>query len=223
MSKFCSECGCEVGENANFCVKCGTPRRDKSGSKPEWQSKREKVLGSPQKRTRSIKMFLWTTALAVFAGWVYFNLPESGNPIIKSSPTIASPVSYSTEAQPMVPVQAIVQDGKIVLPLDLLKEKRFVKFFYGEPESSVPMLAYISGEGKVVTAISVCEPCNSTDFHIKEDKVICNSCGSTWELNTLKAVSGSCGRYPPDAVPNAVANGKIQIDEQVVSQWRRRV
>ena len=209
---------------ASFCTNCGASLTGKTAVKAQWQDKREKVLGKQQNGGKNrVKVLIWTAAIAFLGGWLYLNLPESGNPVIKASPVVTNAVYYAPTAQQMTNIPVKVENGKITISLELLKEKKFVRFMHGDASSGLPLLAYISSEGKIVTAVSMCEPCNSTDFHIKGDKLICNSCGSTWELNTLTAVSGSCGRYPPDAVPNTVAGNEIRIDEQIVARWQRRI
>lgn len=223
MANFCSRCGKPIEQNARFCTSCGAPLMRLSPAKANWQDKRERVLGKQQSGGKN-RATVVLTGLVVIAigGWVFLNLPSSGNPVLKALPVVATPAKYSQTAQQMGVVQASVDKGKIILPLDVVKEKRFVKFTYGDPVSGLPLLAYVSGEGKIVTAVSLCEPCNSTTFHIKGDKIICNTCGSTWELNTLEAVSGSCGKYPPDALPNTIVGNEIQIDERLVARWQRR-
>lgn len=223
MSKFCSECGASLPENANFCTHCGAQVDGKAPEKPQWQDKREKVLGRKSTRKTTIRAIAWVAGIVLLGGWFYSNLPDTGNPVIKASPAVVAPVLYPPYGQQMTLIQPTIVNGKITIQLDTVKEKKFVKFTYGDPQYGIPLLAYISTEGKVVTAISVCEPCNSTSFHIIGDKIVCNACGSTWELNTLEAVSGSCGRYPPDAVPNVVVGNEIQIDEQVAVKWKRRI
>ncbi|MBI3111173.1 MAG: DUF2318 domain-containing protein [Ignavibacteriales bacterium] len=224
MGNFCPECGKPLQGNANFCTGCGTSITGRAPAKVEWQDKRQKVLGGQQGNRKGwARTLLWVAGIAFLGGWLYMNLPESGNPVIKTSPVVVGAAFYSQTAQQMEKVSAKVDNGKIIIPLDILKAKKFIKFLHGDAASGLPMLAYISSEGKIVTAVSMCEPCNSTDFHIKGDKLICNSCGSTWELNTLTAVSGSCGRYPPDAVPNTVAGNEIRIDEQIAARWQRRI
>jgi hypothetical protein len=108
------------------------------------------------------------------------------------------------------------------LPLDVVKEKKFVKFDYAGSNYSTPLLAYLTEDGKAVTAISLCEPCDSKDFHIIGNSLICNSCGTTWDLNNLDAISGSCSKYPPDPIPSKVVGNEIQIDEYAVTSWVRR-
>lgn len=224
MASFCSECGKPTAQDASFCTNCGTSLTGKTPVEAQWQDKREKVLGKQQNGGRnSVKVLIWIVGISFLGGWLYMNLPESGNPVIKASPVVTNAVYYGPTAQQMTNIPLKVENGKIAISLDLLREKKFVRFMYGDASTGIPLLAYISSEGKIVTAVSVCEPCNSTAFHISGDKIICNSCGSTWELNDLQVVSGSCGRYPPDAVPNSVVGDEIRIDEQVVSRWQRRV
>jgi len=155
--------------------------------------------------------------------WISANLPEAGNPILKEAPIVTSPISYSTAGVQMEDISVPVEDGYLILPLEQVKEKKFVRFIYGDPTYGLPLLAYISPEGKIVTAVSMCEPCNSTAFHIKGEDLVCNSCGTTWEAGTMEAISGSCGKYPPDVVPNEVSDGRIRIDERYVSDWNRRI
>lgn len=224
MAQFCSDCGRPIETNAKFCTHCGASLTGKAPAKPNWQEKRERVLGKQQSSDKSrLKTFIIVGVVAAFAVWLYLNLPESGNPIIKVSPIVTEAAQYPQTGQQMAPIAAKVEDGKIIIPLNVVKEKKFVKFSYGDQVNGLPLLAYVSGEGKIVTAVSVCEPCNSTDFHISADMVVCNACGSTWEVNTLEAVSGACGRYPPDAVPNTVVGNEIQIDEKLVARWQRRI
>ena len=223
MGHFCSQCGKTTQQDSNFCTHCGASLAGKAPAKTEWQQKREKVLGKRRRGSNRMKLLLWTVGLSILGGWIYFNSPERGNPIIMALPVVTNAANYGTSAKQMSAIGATVENGTIVLSLELLKEKKFIRFVYGDSSSGLPLLAYISGEGKVVTAVSMCEPCNSTTFHIQGDKIICNSCGTTWELNTLEAVSGSCGRFPPDALPNTVVGNKVHINEQLVARWQRRV
>lgn len=224
MANFCPECGKPTIQGADFCTNCGTSITGRSPAKTQWQDKRQRVLGKQQQGGKSrAKVYLWIIGSVLIGSWVYLNLPERGNPVINASPILTSAVYYGPAGQQMTNIPATVETGKIIIPLDVLREKKFVRFTYGDVPNGLPLLAYISTEGKIVTAVSMCEPCNSTAFHIKGDKLICNSCGSTWELKDLEAVSGSCGRYPPDAMPNAVVGNEIQIDEEFVARWQRRI
>lgn len=224
MTNLCSACGKGIESGTRFCTSCGAPVSENAQWKRNWHDKRERVLGKRQSGDTNRTTLIATGLVVVaIAGWVVLNLPASGNPVLRALPVVATPAQYSRAGQQMAPIQARIENGKVIVPLDEVKGKKFVRFTYGDATSGLPMLAYVSGEGKIVTAVSMCEPCNSTAFHIKGDKIICNSCGSTWELNTLESVSGSCGKYPPDVVPNTIVGKDIQIDEQIVARWQRRV
>lgn len=224
MKNFCSQCGKPIQENADFCTHCGASITGKAPTKPRLVEKRERVLGNGNaNRAKRKRMMFIVAGIGLVGGWIYFNVPKKGNPVIADSPVVTSPAYYGQNAQQMVDVSAKVENGKVIIPVSLVKEKRFVRFMYGDSFAGLPMLAYVTNDGKVVTAVSMCEPCNSTAFHIVGDKIICNSCGTTWELNDLEEVSGSCGRYPPEVIPNTVVGNDIQIDAKAVQQWQRRI
>lgn len=224
MSHFCSQCGKSVPQGADFCTNCGTPLTGKKPARKDLQDKREKIIGqtTPSKK-RWAKRLVIAGIIAAAAGWISINMPDTGNATINAQPTIAEPAKYPPAGQQMFDTPSRTEKGKIIVPLDLVKEREFIAFNYQAPNNVVPLLAYVSGEGKIVTAISMCEPCNSQRFHIQEENIVCNSCGTTWKIDNLEPVSGSCSKYPPDAVPNIVVGNEIQIDEQVVARWQRRI
>jgi len=224
MANFCSQCGKPAIQDADFCTQCGASLTGKNHVRKDWKSKREKVMGTsaPSKKPWTKRLVI-VGLIAVAVGWVYINMPGSGNATIKAQPVVAEPASYSPAGQQMIDTPARVENGKIIVPLDLVIEKKFVAFNYQSPYNVVPLLAYVSGEGKIVTAISMCEPCNSQRFHMKGEDIVCNSCGTTWKIDNLEPVNGSCSKYPPDAVANTVLGNEIQIDERLAAQWQRRI
>ena len=122
----------------------------------------------------------------------------------------------------MTDITAKVENGKISIPLNVVKEKKIVRFEYEANAARIPLLSYITPTGKVVTAVSVCEPCRSTKFHIRDNSIVCNACFAEWDIETLRGIKGGCLNYPPDVIPNKVEKGQILIDEKVVTQWKPR-
>jgi hypothetical protein len=139
-----------------------------------------------------------------------------------SPPRPSDKTEYWAKAVRMTDVSAKVENGNISIPLDVVKEK-IVRFEYEGNGVKIPLLSYVTGGGKIVTAVSVCEPCRSTRFHIREKLIVCNSCYTEWNMETLKGIKGGCLKYPPDVIPNRVENGRILIDENAVTQWKPRV
>jgi uncharacterized membrane protein len=196
----------------------------KMGSESLFQQKKEKVLGLERRKPR------WSTAVLVIVivlltGVAYWLIQRnSGNDsTISSQPRVSGRVDYSGQTVKMTDVQAKVEDGKIVVPVHLLKEKKIVRFEYEGNGLKIPLLAYLTMAGRVITAISMCEPCKSTRFHIKDKSMVCNACYTEWTLETLKGISGGCMNYPPEVIPNTVEKDSILIDEKVVLGWKPRV
>lgn len=121
----------------------------------------------------------------------------------------------------MTEIKASQEGGKIAVPLSDIKKDKLVYFEY-EGSQTVPLLAYIGPSGKVITAISVCEPCKSTRFHIDGENLVCNTCGTVWNLETHQGVTGGCTEFPPQIIPSQVKDGKVLIAEDIVAKWQPR-
>jgi hypothetical protein len=121
----------------------------------------------------------------------------------------------------MTEIKASQEGGKIVVPLSSIKKSKLVYFEY-KGSASIPLLAYVGLSGKVITAISVCEPCKSTRFHIDGENLVCNICGTVWNLETHQGVTGGCTEFPPQIIPNQVKDGKVLIAEDKVAKWQPR-
>jgi len=216
--KACPKCQAKNEESSNFCKKCGSRI---SGS--QFQDKKEKVLGGKKKSSWAIvSLAVGASALGRIAYWIIQGSTAANSKDL-TKPKVSGTVDYTGQKIPMTDVQPSVGNGKISIPLDLVLEKRIVRFEYEANGSKIPLLSYITQTGKVVTAVSMCEPCRSTRFHIKDKTIVCNACGTLWNLETLKGISGGCLNYPPDLLPSTVDKGRIQIDEKVVAQWKPRV
>lgn len=222
MPNFCSQCGKPLMTGADFCNGCGHSATGKAAARPDLHVKKEKVLGGGSKRKRTA-VGIVCAAILIVAVYAYSLLPAPGNKFLRAQPVVAPGARYPVTGQQMSDVPTKVADGKISVPLDLVLARKFVAFSYQDSRTSVPLLAYVSGEGKIVTAVSMCEPCNSQKFHIRGGELVCNSCGTKWKINTMEVISGSCGKYPPDVVPNTVAGNEILIDRETVATWQRRI
>jgi uncharacterized membrane protein len=131
-------------------------------------------------------------------------------------------VDYTGQTIRMTDVVARVENGKISIPLGVVKEKKMVRFEYEGDGMKIPLLAYVTLAGRVVTAISMCEPCRSTRFHIQDKTLVCNACNTEWSLETLKGIRGGCMDYPPEVIPSAVEKDSVLIEEKVVLDWKPR-
>jgi uncharacterized membrane protein len=217
--KACPKCQTKNQDSSNFCKKCGYQL---SGS--SFQDKKEKVLGERKRRHIWIPISLAVLALVlVGVGYWVIDASTGGNPKVSSQPKVSENVNYAGQTIRMTDIQATVEKGKISIPLNVVKEKKMVRFEYENNGLRIPLVAYVTETGRVVTAVSMCEPCRSTRFHINDRKLVCNACATEWNLETLKGIQGGCLNYPPDVVPSSLEGNRIQIDEKTITQWRPRV
>jgi hypothetical protein len=217
--KACPKCQTKNQDSSNFCKKCGFQL-----SGPSFQDKKEKVLGEKKKKPYWVPISLAAVAatLIVVGYWVVQG-NTGANPKVSSQPKVSGKVDYAGQSIRMTDIQARVEKGIISIPLNVVKEKKMVRFEYENNGFRIPLLAYLTPSGKMVTAVSMCEPCRSTRFHIEDKKIVCNACATEWNLETLKGIQGGCLNYPPDVIPSTIEKDQIQIDEKTISQWKPRV
>jgi len=217
--KACPKCQARNQDSDRFCKKCGS-----SLSNSTFQDKKEKVLGEKKRKSSWIPISLAIVAILLGGiGYWIIQGESTANPGISSQPQVSGKVDYAGQKIQMADIQAKVGKGKISIPLSEVIEKRMVRFEYEGKGIKIPLLSYITQSGKVVTAVSMCEPCRSSRFHIQDKTLVCNACYTMWNLETLKGIKGGCLNYPPDVIPSTVENGRIKIDEKVVTQWKPRV
>ncbi len=65
--------------------------------------------------------------------------------------------------------------------------------------------------GRVITGISMCEPCKSTRFRIKDRTLVCNACDWEWQMEPHKGIKGGYMNYPPKIIPNTVENDRRSL------------
>jgi len=187
-----------------------------------FKDKRERVL---DEKKRFPRILLALIIIALLLGGVTFWImgrKTTANPKIASQQKVVERVDYSGQTIPMTDIEAKVENGKISIPLDVVKEKKMVRFEYEGKGVKIPLLAYVTLAGRVVTAISMCEPCRSTRFHIQEKALVCNACNTEWSLETLKGIKGGCMNYPPEVIPSTIEKDRVLIEESVVLGWKPR-
>ena len=89
--------------------------------------------------------------------------------------------------------------------------------------NGLPVLAYVAPSGRLVVASSLCEPCHSYNFHIEGNDLVCNSCFTHWDLNTLKGVSGGCQAYPPQELTTSVQGDSVAVQKSLLESWAPRI
>ncbi len=220
QSKTCHRCGNSLSDRARFCPSCGAqliaPKAEtkhsdlQSTDVPSRSREESPALG------RVVFMVIAVVAL-IGGGIAFFNsLPFHPHPVIEQQPIVAEAVSYGDSRTDMVQIASRVEDGKITISLQDVLDARMVGFDYEGGTAPISLVAFVSPEGRLVTSIAFCEPCNSKRYHAQNNTLICNSCGTTWKMENLEGISGSCQKYPPDPLPSVIVGDEVHIDEQAV-------
>ena len=197
--------------------------RGKSIRPMNGEAKREKLLGQKKKISTWKIIAVILVAAVVPASWLILRGgPQAESKGINGT-QVMERVNYQNQSVSMTKVDVTVQQEAVEVPLDLVKKEKLVSFEYLRPDGRIPLLAYITPAGKLVTAVSVCEPCNSTRFHIEGNQMVCNSCFTRWDLETLKGISGGCLNYPPDTLRHKIQGRKLTIKELDLKNWKPRV
>ncbi len=222
----CQSCGATLKPGAKFCSSCGHETR----TLPERAAKAESTpsLSKSVKPPMSRKAKLVYTAVIVGVFGIFTtvfirHLPGGDHPVIALQPEVAMPSANMGENLAAKPIDVTVAGGKISFSLTTLLQHKMVSFEYVTSSATIPLLAFIAPTGKLITAIRMCEPCNSKTFLIEGTELACGNCETRWKLGNLEGLQGSCQKYPPDPVPSTVEGNRVVIDESVVKKWKMRI
>ncbi|WP_434510551.1 DUF2318 domain-containing protein [Desulfitobacterium sp. AusDCA] len=191
----------------------------------EQNSKRDKFTQSQKKTNKSFLVIAGVAVIFLAVGGFYLLENKSSEMDAKATSTLGQKVTYSpNENLQQTKVSSKIEDGKVtVTSLSDLKEKKFIWTEYKANGKRVPLTAVAEPSGKVVVAVSVCEPCNGETFHISGNKIVCNVCGTTWDLESFKGLSGGCQQYPPEILPYTQNGDNLEVDQAKLDAWKPRV
>lgn len=224
--RFCPNCGTRLKDSATFCSSCGKKIAMES---PDEHPERPSVISSARAKrgmTRKARIVYAALALTLFAVFLLTfarHLPGGENPVIAAQPEVGTGSIQPDQVLKPEPITAKIRNGKISFALSTLLEKRMVGFEYRGSGVTIPLIAFITGDGKLVTAVAICEPCNSHIFRIEGAELACGNCETRWKLNNLEGIQGSCQKYPPAPIPSAVVGNEVQIDERLLKNWKLRI
>lgn len=139
------------------------------------------------------------------------------------TPTNSGSSASSASAVQQTDISPEVAANKITVDEAAVRKAGSTYFEYKKNGKTVPLMAYVGPSGKIITAVSMCEPCKGQKFRIEGDKLICNTCGTIFEIETHKGISGACVDYEPELLQSTIENGKIVIQESAVAGWQPRV
>jgi len=197
-------------------------------------TKREKFDNAgrfPLKKAAIIGVAVLVVAVGAFFGYrLATNTPEVGGPMVQQGGPDYSdgPVAMTVLPNPTV------AGGNLEIPVAEITAKKIVGLLYKRTnpmpagyndiaQNGLPVLAYVAPSGRLVVASSLCEPCHSYEFHIEGNDLVCNSCFTHWDLNTLEGKSGGCKAYPPEELTTVVNGGNVDVPTGALESWTPRI
>ena len=224
----CTTCGNELKSDVLFCPNCGTKVIAHHAPPISLKDALPSAAYVGGKKTMTAKAKAVYTALALFlcVGMAIVfvkSLPGGDHPVIKNQPTVSDPQNYDGVKLTMTPISSRTENGFIIISLSDVMEKKMVGFTYEGKTKTVDLMAYINPQGKLVTSIAMCDPCNSKSFHTESQELVCDNCGTRWNFTNLEGISGTCQKYPPDPIPSEIVAGEIRISQKIVEDWKLRI
>jgi len=192
--------------------------------------KREEVLRSKRRGNLPTAIVLLTVVI-VAAGLFYITASGSksvgaelkGEQRAQNAQSVPPQNSQTTIGPSII---AYTEDGgNIVLSMKEVTSKGYVAFDYKNPKTSktTPMMVYLSPSGRIVVAVRLCEPCQSTRFTLEGRELVCGKCGTRWDAESLKGISGGCPDYPPAEMKSVAEGEKLLIGVTQILNWKPRV
>jgi len=211
----CQQCGSELDQDMRFCPTCGS------------SAHRRQQTDQNIDKSSSLRVKRWVTrgvvaAVVVIGVAVFLNqLLRTYHPVIEAQPVVAMSTMYRDDRTPSTLIEASMEDGSIAIPLKVVQEKKLVRFFDPEKKQDIPMIAYVTPQGKLVTAMSKSEQCGSTDFYLSGNDIHC-ACGSYWNMASMEAYA-CCQKFYPDPFPSRIVGEEVRIDPAVIRNWKSRL
>lgn len=157
-----------------------------------------------------------------FGLYIYYSTAfRDFHPVIDDQPKLDYPSNMPQGRINATLISAFDEVENISINLFSLQQNTIVKFFDPSNNLKLPLIAYLTPRGKIVTAVSVSENCTSQDFYIEGNNIYCSNCPSYWNMESLEAYS-CCQRFYPDPIPSKLIDSKIVIAKNILADWQKR-
>jgi nitrite reductase/ring-hydroxylating ferredoxin subunit len=94
--------------------------------------------------------------------------------------------------------------------LSKIESEGNVHFKVTVQDNNLTFMAYIV-DGNPIVRASICPPCRSQSFTLKNKTLVCDRCATVFDARTGAGISGACVNYPKASVAYNLENGKLTI------------
>lgn len=212
MTKMCQLCGSEIQEGTEACPQCGAKILSDG-------SVEEKAAPLGKGLTRRILQIAIPIVVLIGMYSYYSDAFREYHPVIAKQPEVVS--SDLTGKVSSTIIQARIEGPFMIVSLNDLKEFGVVRFFDPENIQEIPVIAYFTPSGRLVTAMSISEGCRSRDFYLEGENIHCANCPSYWNASSLEAYA-CCQKYYPDPIPSTILGDEVRVELDLVRSWQAR-
>ena len=212
MSKMCQLCGSAIEAEAEACPQCGAKILDQGDT-----DSRTAPVGKGL--TRRILQVAIPIVVLIGMYSYYSDAFREYHPVVAKQPEVSAPDQTGKVSSTIV--QARIEGPFMIVSLKEVQENGVVRFFDPELVQEIPVIAYLTSSGRLVTAMSISEGCRSRDFYIEGENIHCANCPSYWNASSLEAYA-CCQKYYPDPIPSTLLGDEVRIELETVRSWQAR-
>ncbi len=211
MSKECQLCGTQVADGTDTCPQCGAKiiAAEGGGVAPR---ARQGMAGKVLKVAIPV-----VVAIGLYS--YYSDAFREYHPVIGKQPEVSTPDLSRRVNSTMI--SSRIEGPFVIVSLKDVVKHTVVRFTDPGGVQEIPVIAYLTSSGRLVTAMSISEGCRSRDFYLEGEFIHCANCPSYWNASSLEAYA-CCQKYYPDPIPSTILGDEIRIEVDILRSWQAR-
>ena len=134
--------------------------------------------------------------------------------LAKNNDQTNAPLSKATT------VSSTSENGDLVIPIRDITEKATF-YAYEELDTKMEVLAVKAPDGTIRTAFNTCQVCYSSGrgYYVQDgDGLVCQNCGSIFQMDQVEITKGGCNPVPISAGGKDVTGTSITISKDFLLQ-----
>ncbi len=112
-----------------------------------------------------------------------------------------------------------IQADTVAIPVGEIRDNLMTHFRVETSEGSIASMAYVYNDNIYVRS-NICPPCRSIGFSLQGNKLVCDSCGTTFQAENGEGIAGACVNYPKASVQYQTNGDTIELkSNDIVSAY----
>ena len=103
-----------------------------------------------------------------------------------------------------------IQGDTVSIPADEVRDNIMTHFWTETLEGNIASMAYVYNDDIYIRS-NICPPCRSIGFSLQGNKLVFNSCGTTFQAENGEGSIGTCVNYPKASIQYEVNDANIDL------------